>query len=94
MLGEKIRCPILKADVKRRLVYSVIAEPDTVDAQGDVMSAETIEEMAHNFLLRSRKFDNRHDWRTGDAAPVESWIKREATVLLERGSRPNRGWSG
>jgi hypothetical protein len=38
------------------------------------MSAETIEEMAHNFLLRSRKFDNRHDWRAVDAALVESWI--------------------
>ena len=82
LLGEEIHCPILKADVERRLVYSVIAEPDTVDAQGDVMSAETIEEMAHNFLLRSRKFDNRHDWRAVDAAPVESWIQREATVLL------------
>ncbi|HQQ37030.1 MAG TPA: XkdF-like putative serine protease domain-containing protein [Methanothrix sp.] len=82
LLGEEIRCPILKADVERRLVYSVIAEPDTVDAQGDVMSAETIEEMAHNFLLRSRKFDNRHDWKAVDAAPVESWIQREATVLL------------
>ena len=93
LLGEEIRCPILKADVERRLVYSVIAEPDTVDAQGDVMNAETIEEMAHNFLLRSRKFDNRHDWRAVDAAPVESWIQREATVLLGRGSRPNRGWS-
>ena len=82
LLRKEIRCPILKADVDRRLVYSVIAEPDTIDAQGDVMSAETIEEMAHNFLLRSRKFDNRHDWRTVDAAPVESWIQREATVLL------------
>ena len=71
-----------RPDIERRLVYSVIAEPDTVDAQGDVMSAETIEEMAHNFLLRSRKFDNRHDWRAVDAAPVESWIQREATVLL------------
>ena len=72
-------CPWL---VKRRLVCRVIAETDTVDAQGDVMSDETIEEMAHNFLLRSRKFDNRHDWRAVDAAPVESWIQREATVLL------------
>ncbi len=35
------------------MFYRVIAEPDTVDAQGDVMSAETVEEMAHNFLLRS-----------------------------------------
>jgi len=52
-LGKEIHCPILKADVEKRLVYSVIAEPDTVDAQGDVMSAETIEEMAHNFLLRA-----------------------------------------
>ena len=51
--------------MERRLIYSVIAEPDTVDAQGDVMSAETIEEMSHNFLLRSRKFDKRHDWREG-----------------------------
>ena len=74
--------------------YSVIAEPDTVDAQSDVMSAETIEEMAHNFLLHSRKFDNRHDWRAVDAAPVESWIQREATVLLGRRSRQNRGWWG
>jgi hypothetical protein len=55
--AEEILCPILKTDVERRLVYSVIAETDTVDAQGDVMSAETIEEMAHNYMLRSRKFD-------------------------------------
>ena len=77
--------------MERRLVYSVIAEPDTVDAQGDVMSAETIEEMAHNFLLRSRKFDNRHDWRAVDAAPVESWIQREATVLVGERIRA-RSW--
>jgi hypothetical protein len=36
VVGEEIRCPIFKADVERRLVYSVIAEPDTVDAQGDI----------------------------------------------------------
>jgi len=77
LLGEEIRCPILMADVERRLVYSLITEPDTVDAQGDVMSAETIEEMAHNFLFRSLEFDNRHDWRAVDAALVESWIQRD-----------------
>ncbi len=82
VVGEEISCTILKADVEKRLVYSVIAEPDTVDAQGDVMSTETIEKMAHSYLLNSRKFDNRHDWKAVDAAPVESWIQREATVLL------------
>jgi hypothetical protein len=37
----------------RGTVYSVIAEPDTVDIQGDVMSAEAIEAMAHNCMLNS-----------------------------------------
>lgn len=81
-IGKEIRCTIFKADVERRLVYSVIAEPDTVDADGDVMSAEAIEEMAHNYMLDSRKFDNRHDWRAVDAVIVESWIQRKATNLL------------
>jgi hypothetical protein len=38
------------------------------------MSAETIEAMAHNYMRSSRKFDNRHDWRAVDAAPIESRI--------------------
>jgi hypothetical protein len=67
----------------------VIAEPDIADAQGDVMSAETIETMAHNYMLISRKFDNRHDWKAVDAAPVESWIQREATILLGEGIKAN-----
>ncbi|MGB7545811.1 MAG: XkdF-like putative serine protease domain-containing protein [Methanothrix sp.] len=84
---------IVKADVERRLVYSVIAEPDTVDAQGDVMSAETIEEMAHNFLLRPRKFDNRHDWMELDAALSSHGFRGKLQCSWERGSRLNRGWS-
>ena len=89
VVGEEISCSILKADAERRLVYCVIAEPDTVDAQGDVMSAETIEKMAHSYLLNSRKFDNRHDWKAVDAAPVESWIQREATTLLGESLKAN-----
>ena len=103
LLGEEIRCPILKADVEKRLIYGVIAEPDTVDAQGDVMSAETMEEMAHIFLLRSRKFDNRHDWRAVDAALVESWINRgyrtpggedQGQIVGGRGDGLCRSYSG
>jgi uracil-DNA glycosylase family 4 len=82
IVGTEIRCSIFKADVERRLVYSVIAESDIKDAQGDVMSAETIENMAHDYMLKSRKFDDRHNWRAVDAAIVESWIQRVDTVLL------------
>ena len=77
-----MRCPIFKTDEEKRLVYSVIAESDIKDAQGDVMSAETIEDMAHDYILNSRKFDDRHDRRAVDAAIVESWIQRVNTVLL------------
>jgi uracil-DNA glycosylase family 4 len=82
IVGTEIHCSIFKADVERRLVYSVIAESDIKDAQGDVMSAETIENMAHDYMLKSRKFDDRHNWRAVDAAIVESWIQRVDTVLL------------
>ena len=33
-------------------------------------------------MLKSRKFDDRHNWRAVDAAIVESWIQRVDTVLL------------
>jgi hypothetical protein len=33
-------------------------------------------------MLNSGKFDNMHDRRTVDAASVESWFQRDATILL------------
>ena len=44
------------------MVYGVIAESDMVDAQGDAMSARTIEEKAHDFMIRFRRFDERSRW--------------------------------
>jgi len=82
VIGDEYHAPIFKADEERRLVYGVIAEPDIADAQDDVMSASSIEEMAHDFLIRSRKFDDRHSWRQVAAMPVESWIQRETTNLF------------
>lgn len=42
IVGEEMRCPIFKAMWRGAWVYSVIAETDIVDAQGDVMSAGTV----------------------------------------------------
>ena len=64
------------------MVYGVISESDMVDAQGDVMSARTIEDMAHDYMIRSRKFDKRHDWKAVAAMLVESWIVREDAYLF------------
>jgi hypothetical protein len=60
VVGEEYHASIFKADEERRLVYGVIAESGMVDAQGDVMSVRTIEDMAHDFMIRFRRFDERH----------------------------------
>ncbi len=81
-LGEELPCPILKTDAERRLFFSVIAESGMVDAQGDVMSAQTIDDMAHDFMIRFRRFDERHSWRQIEAMPMESWVFREDVILF------------
>ena len=82
VVGEEYHASIFKADEERRLVYGVIAESGMVDAQGDVMSAQTIEDMAHDFMIRFRRFDERHSWRQISAMPVESWVFREDVTLF------------
>jgi hypothetical protein len=82
VVGDEFHAPIFKADEERRLVYGVIAESDMVDAQLDVMSARTIEDMAHNFMMRFRRFDERHNWKQVEAMPVESWVFREDVTLF------------
>lgn len=82
VVGEEYHASIFKADEERRLVYGVIAESGMVDAQGDVMSPQTIEDMAHDFMIRFRRFDERHSWRQISAMPVESWVFREDVTLF------------
>ena len=48
--------PVAKAEEEKRIVFGVVLEPDEVDAQGDTISAEEIEEAAHLWLAR---FQNR-----------------------------------
>lgn len=48
--------PVDKADEEKRIVFGVVLEPDEVDAQGDTISAEEIEQTAHEWLA---KYQNR-----------------------------------
>jgi hypothetical protein len=71
--------PIIKVDDERRLVYGIVLEPDTVDAHGDYERPETIEQAAHNFLVKSRRIYLQHK----DKAPaevVESYIAPQDIV--------------
>lgn len=54
--GEKVAIsrivPIVKIDLDRRLIASVVYEPDVADAHGDGMSIEEIEKSCHGFGIR------------------------------------------
>jgi len=81
-------CPIVKAEVRspgngkppERVVTGVVLQPETVDAQGDIYSAEVVKEAAYRYLA-----DYNHRTRTGymhkefgrDLDLVESWVTRE-----------------
>lgn len=57
-------------------VYAPVALPDS---QGDVISADTIEKMAHHFLreMRTKEIDVNHDHERSGAYVVESFIARD-----------------
>lgn len=66
-------CPIFKMDEERQIVYGVVLEPHTRDLQGDVLTIDTIEIAAHNYLATSRTVGDSH---SGPAAAevVESYL--------------------
>lgn len=75
---------IIKVDEEKRLVYGTVYEPDVVDSQGDMASAEVIEKAAHSFLqkLHNKNVDTQHDFVADDGAVVESFILRSDDPLF------------
>lgn len=67
---------ILKQDMKLGLVYGEVLVPDERDADGEVVTAEEIRRAAHDYMVRSRKLDYRHQRlvEPSEAVLVESWI--------------------
>ena len=80
---------ITKADEVRQLVYGVVLEPETVDLQGDVISAEEIEKACHRYMENSRVIGEQH-MKKLDAIPVECAIARtdfeEGGQVIKKGS--------
>lgn len=61
-------------DLKKQIVYCVVLEPETVDLQGDVISAEEIEKAAHEYMEKHRLIGDAHQEIGVQAVPVESFI--------------------
>ena len=65
--------PIIDPTKNKRIVYSVVLEPNTVDAHGDVMTAEEIENTCHGFMHNGQVIGSMHNERIG-AYCVENYI--------------------
>lgn len=64
---------VFKADKEKQVAYCVVLEPDVMDAQEDVMTAQDIEEAAHKYMEDSREIGSGHT-KIIKAVPVESYI--------------------
>lgn len=62
------------ADEEKRLAYGIVYEPETVDADDEYATAETIEKACHAFNCESRKIGLMHSEEADDVDLVESYI--------------------
>ena len=68
-----------KSDAKKQIVYGEVYVPNVKDTDGNFMTAETIEKMAHDFMKNSRntQIDKNHDGYKDKGYVVESFIARK-----------------
>jgi len=64
MIGKEINSEesidIIKVDKQKQLIYGVFLVPEKADWDGDVISAEDIEKVAHRFLVEYGTIDEQH----------------------------------
>jgi cation transport regulator ChaB len=73
---EKIEKSVefIKVDKKKQIVYGVVYEPDTVDADGDFATSEEIEKAAHKFMKDYNNISIMHERIVPSIKVVESYI--------------------
>jgi DNA adenine methylase len=63
---------------EERYVLGVVLEPDTVDSQGDIYSAETVRQTAYKFMEEYENIGLQHSGLINDKVKIlESWIQRD-----------------
>lgn len=60
VVRKDISVRFFKKDKEKQIVYGVVFEPDYVDAQGDWISKEDIEDAAHQYLIKLRRGGGPH----------------------------------
>jgi cation transport regulator ChaB len=83
----------LKADGEKRLVYGVVMEPNEIDSQGDMTSADEIEVACHEFMVQKQALDLNHEREIekGEAAIVENYIAPQ-NLSFDQGTALAGSW--
>jgi len=66
--------PVKKLDAQYKIVYGVVLEPGTIDAQDDVISEEEIFKSMHDYMLNAQKINLQHTPFDVDSAIIENFI--------------------
>jgi len=75
--------PLLKSEIEGK-VWGVVLQPGVTDSQGDVVSAEEIEQACHRYMEKSQASDVQHSGTPAGAHLIENFI---APQDLEIGGR-------
>jgi len=84
--SDKVK--LLKIDTVQQVVFAVVLEPDTVDLQGDIISAEEIEKACWKYNTESRVVGFRHQ-KELDAVILESSIVRGEGYYFDKSVTAN-----
>jgi hypothetical protein len=76
--------PIIFKAAKKQIAYAPVLVPGEPDSDGEVLTAEKIEEVSHNWMAEYRNIDLQHTLNNIDAIPVESYITpQEMSVKID-----------
>lgn len=82
--GPRLAGPIVRKDAARRIAYSAVLVPGEPDSDGEILTAEKVEDVAHAWLEQFRAFDVQHSVKQVDVSPVESYIEpADRTVEID-----------
>ena len=75
---KQFQISIAKSNEEQQTVTGIVLQPEVVDGQGDIMSADVIQDAAHAFLMnfnKKTKLGIQHQiFKASQLALVESWI--------------------
>jgi len=73
-MKHELTAPIIMKNGSKQIAYGAVLVPNEADVDGDILSAEKIEEDAHQWLADYTNIDLQHSLNNVDARPVESYI--------------------